>query len=119
MSEKKNSGLRPYESSHCTVYVLELDSAVANEPAFSAANPHWTPGMPCLYVGMTSLPIEERYRQHLSGSKNSSRMVRRYGIGLRPDLTPVMKPVRKTLALQKEKRIARRWRLSGFAVWQA
>lgn len=119
MSAKLNHGLRPFESPHCAVYVLELDSAVASEPAFAKANPHWRPGMICLYVGMTSLEIEERFQQHVSGSKNSSRMVRRYGLRLRPDLAPVMKRVKRTWALEKEKRVARHCRSSGFAVWQA
>ncbi len=119
MSAKKSHGLRPFESPQCTLYVIELDSAVSTEPRFAAANPHWVPGMPCLYVGMTSLPLEERFRQHVSGLKNSSQLVRRYGLRLRSDLAPVMKPVKRTWALERERRFARRCRLSGFAVWQA
>lgn len=119
MSATKIHSLRPFESPHCTVYVIELDSAVATEPEFRAANPHWIPGMPCLYVGMSCLEIDVRFRQHLSGTKNSSRLVRRYGLRLRPDLAPVMQPVRRTWALERERRHARHCRASGYAVWQA
>ena len=39
-----------------------------------------------LYVGQTSKPIEERFREHMEGGKRASRRVFRRGICLRPDL---------------------------------
>lgn len=111
--------LRPFESAFCVLYAIELRPEAMRDPAFAAINPHWIPGMPLLYVGMTSLNPEERFHQHKTGLKNASRIAHQFGMKLRMDLVPDNKPVRRTIAMQQEKRLARLRRSEGYAVWQA
>jgi hypothetical protein len=69
-SHKNHSSvLRPFESPSCVLYAIELKPEVLLDPAFVAKNPGWISGMPLLYIGMTSLTPEERFRQHKDGSK--------------------------------------------------
>lgn len=110
--------LRPFEASRCRVYVIELDPSVASDPAFVKANPNHEPGRPCVYVGMTSLDVAERYTQHRTGAKNASRIAG-FGQRLRMDLVPPASPTRRTWAKEREKRLARELRSKGFGVWQA
>lgn len=110
--------LGPNEATECQLYVIELDESVLSDPAFTRANPTYREGQQCLYVGMTSLPLEERYLQHLQGGKNASRIAG-FGRRLRLDLVPPSRPVRRTWALEREKKLARSLRHQGFAVWQA
>jgi len=52
------------------LYVVELDPKVfEKEERFVEANPHWIPGKPCVYVGMTGITPEERLQQHKNGYK--------------------------------------------------
>ena len=120
MNSHKNhsSVLRPFESPSCVLYAIELKPEVLLDPAFVAKNPGWIPGMPLLYIGMTSLTPSERFRQHKDGTKNVSRIPHQFGVKLRMDLVPANKPVRRTTALNQEKRLARLRRSQGYAVWQ-
>jgi predicted GIY-YIG superfamily endonuclease len=110
--------LRNFEASSCRIYVIELDPTVASDPVFARANPHRQPRQPCVYVGMTSLDVEERFHQHRTGVKNASRIAG-FGQRLRMDLVPFAKPTRRTWAMAREKRLARELRSKGFGVWQA
>ena len=47
-----------------SVYVIELDPAVLGERRFRERNPNHVEGMPCVYVGMTGLAVEERFANH-------------------------------------------------------
>lgn len=114
-----SSVLRPFESPSCVLYAIELKSEVLLDPAFAAKNPGWIHGMPLIYIGMTSLTPSERFRQHKDGSKNVSRIPHQFGVKLRMDLVPASKPVRRTIALQREKHLAKLRRSQGYAVWQA
>jgi len=111
--------LRPFESASCVLYAIELHPDAMRDPAFAAMNPHWVPGMPLLYIGMTSLTPEERFQQHKTGMKNASRIPHQFGMKLRMDLVPGNRPVRRTIAMRQEKRLARFRRSEGYAVWQA
>jgi hypothetical protein len=106
------------ESWSCIVYAIELDPSVIEDPAFKAKNPQWVPGMPNIYVGMTSLSGDERFAQHIRGIKNVSRIAHRYGRRLRMDLVPNRKPTRRTWALKLEERLATDLRARGFGAWQ-
>lgn len=108
----------PFESWNCIVYAIELDPSVMKDPAFSAKNPQWVPGMPLFYVGMTSLSAEERCEQHLGGTKNVSRIAHQYGRRLRMDLVPNRKPTRRAWAMKMEERLAKDLRARGFGAWQ-
>ncbi len=59
-----------------SLYVIEL----------SPTSRHPEDAPVALYVGQTSKPIEERFREHMEGGKRASRKVFRRGIRLRPDL---------------------------------
>lgn len=116
-----SSALRPFESPSCVLYAIELKPEVMLDPAFASKNRGWIPGMPLphIYIGMTSLTPSERFRQHKDGSKNVSRIPHQFGVKLRMDLVPASKPVRRTIALQREKHLAKLRRSQGYAVWQA
>lgn len=89
------------------------------DPAFAAKNPQWVPGMLLFYVGMTSLSsVEERFAQHLRGTKNVSRIAHQYGRRLRMDLVPIRKPTRRTWALKLEERLAKDLRARGYGAWK-
>ena len=105
------------ESTRCVVYTIELDPDVAREPAFAAKNPRHVPGKPCFYVGMTMLQPEERFAQHITGSKNASRIAHKYGKKLRMDVVDNNKPTLRAMA-EREKRVANKLRSQGFGAWK-
>jgi hypothetical protein len=45
---------------HHIVYVILLDSAVAKHSSILKLNPNRDPSKPCVYVGMTGLPVDHR-----------------------------------------------------------
>jgi len=50
------------------LYVVELNPKIFEwERHFFEANLRWIPGKQCVYVGMTGLAPEERFRAHLRG----------------------------------------------------
>jgi len=64
------------------VYVVELDAMVGTS---------LHPDKPWVYVGETSIPVEERFQQHITGARNRrgplfSRFVHGHAVRLRPDL---------------------------------
>jgi hypothetical protein len=99
------------------VYVVELASAVLSDRRFAAANPQRDPARPCVYVGLTGLHPEQRFQNHLDGVK-SARLVRRYGLRLRPELYLALNPMSYDDARQMEIELANRLRCEGYAVWQ-
>ena len=103
------------------VYVILLDPAVAADPAFAASNPGYVPGQqPAYYVGSTSLDPLVRFNQHISGSKNASRIAHEFGLVLRMDLVTNQKgPISRKGAIAKEVKLARDLREKGFGAWQA
>ncbi len=54
---------------HHHVYAVLLDPAVRKNRKVRAENPKRNPKKPCVYVGMTGLTPEERFRNHKSGIK--------------------------------------------------
>jgi hypothetical protein len=63
------------------VYVIELDRALCERRGCTARN-----GKPPVYVGQSVIPPAVRFEQHKRGHK-ASRIVRRYGLRLRPHLS--------------------------------
>jgi predicted GIY-YIG superfamily endonuclease len=117
-SSKFSRSLSPvYRSYPRIIYVLELSTDAAADPAFAIANPQYVAGMPLCYVGSTSQTAPQRFRDHLVGH-NASRFAHQYAIKLRFDLMPEQKPAPRERALQEEKRLARFLRTKGFGVWQ-
>ncbi len=70
---------------HHNVYVILLDDAVAKHPSVRRLNPNRDPAKPCVYVGMTGLPVEHRFENHKHGYK-SAWTVEKYGVRLMPEL---------------------------------
>lgn len=103
---------------HHNVYVIELCDDVRHEPKFMAANPDCRLDKPCLYVGLTGLTPEERFARHKRGQQ-ASRIVKRYGVKLRPRFYTRFNPMTYDQAAAMEKELARRLRNRGFGVWQA
>ena len=99
------------------VYVIELDPAVLNRPAFREANPQHNPAKPCVYVGMTGRTPEVRFQQHREGTR-SAKYVKVYGFRLRPRLYARFNPMSYERAAEMERELARRLRKRGYAVWQ-
>lgn len=102
---------------HYHVYVVELDAAVLERKKFRERNPRYVEGKPCVYVGMTGLTPEQRFRNHKRGYK-ASRFVRDYGWHLRPDLFPDGSPFTYREAQSVERHVADELRGIGYGVWQ-
>ena len=100
---------RPHGRRHYSVYVIELDPRAGPGP------PHDTP---CVYVGMTGLPIGERLRNHLRGYK-AARVVTRYGRRLRPELYRRLNPMAYQQAVEVEVKLAKTLRTQGLVVFGA
>lgn len=106
----------PIEMNH-NIYVIELDRAVLNDKRFIERNPDYKAGKPCVYVGMTALTPKERFEQHKAGYK-SARLVKKYGVRLKPRLYQAHNPMTYEDACEMEKEKARRLRERGYGVWQ-
>lgn len=100
------------------VYVVELESAVLQDKRFRERNPRHQAGMPCVYVGMTGLAVEQRLENHRRGHKGS-RYVRKFGQHLLPRLFAHLNPMSFDDAQQREVSLAEELRQEGYAVWQA
>ena len=72
--------------------VILLDSAVLRHPSILRLNPNREPAKPCVYVGMTGLPVEQRFENHKKGQK-SAWVVRKYGLRLMPELYGFLNPM--------------------------
>jgi hypothetical protein len=90
---------------HHSVYVVLLD----------AANPNRDPKKPCVYVGMTGLPPEERFENHRQDIK-SAYVVKRYGLRLLPELFAHLNPMPFDAAVQMEMDLAKDLRRAGYTV---
>ena len=70
-----------------------------------------------MYVGMTGLTPEERFKKHLQGEKDVW-FVHKYGLRLVPELYRHFNPMPYDLSRVMEPELARRLREQGFGVWQ-
>jgi hypothetical protein len=87
------------------VYVIELDRAAGRRR---------DPRIPWVYVGSSARSPEERFAQHERGYK-SARLVKRFGLRLRPDLYEDLEPFRGSKkACAAEKARARELAECGF-----
>ena len=93
-----------WQNAHHNLYVIELRPEIfEKERRFVQANPGWLPGKLCVYVGMTGLSPEERFKKHLQGEKDAW-FVRRYGQRLLPELYRHFNPMPYDLARVMRKR---------------
>src|SRR5689334_15255856 len=77
---------------HHSVYVILLDGAVLKNRSVTRLNPNRDPAKPCVYVGMTGLPVDHRFENHRNGYK-SARVVQRHGLRLLPELFEHLNPM--------------------------
>jgi hypothetical protein len=100
---------------HHSVYVVLLDDAAARHPSILRVNPRRDPLKPCVYVGMTGLPVDHRFENHKNGYK-SAWVVRKYGLRLMPQLYEHLNPMPYEAAAQMEKELAEDLRAEGYTV---
>ena len=99
------------------VYVIELSPEALGKKRVADENAGRREDKPCVYVGQTARTPEERFAQHVSG-KRSSRIVREYGVKLKPRLYRNVGPfATRAEAEAAEKRLAERLRRRGYVVW--
>ena len=100
---------------HHSVYVILLDDAVAKHPSILRLNPTRDPLKPCVYVGMTGLPVDHRFENHKNGYK-SAWVVKKYGVRLMPELYEHLNPMPFDAAVQMEMELAENLRVQGYTV---
>jgi hypothetical protein len=100
---------------HHSVYVILLDEAVAKHPSILRLNRKRNPLKPCVYVGMTGLPVDHRFENHKNGYK-SAWVVRKYGVRLLPELYEHLNPMPFEAAAQMEIELAEDLRAEGYTV---
>lgn len=103
------------ENFHHNVYVILLEAAVLQHPSIVRLNPKRDPSKPCVYVGMTGLPVEHRFENHKNGYK-ASWVVKKYGLRLLPELYEYLNPMPFEAAAQMEKELAQDLRAEGYTV---
>ena len=103
------------EKYHHSVYVILLDDAVRKNRWVARLNPNRDVFKPCIYVGMTGLPVDHRFENHRNGYK-SARVVQRYGVRLLPELFEHLNPMPFEAAAQMEKDLAEDLRAEGYTV---
>ena len=101
-----------------SVYVIELDRAVLDEPKFRKRNPNADPEKECFYVGQTLQHIADRVRVHMEGERHYNRFVRKYRLKERPDIYEQYNPLfSRSDAEDKEKWLAEKLIAEGHGVW--
>ena len=105
----------PENEFHHNVYVILLDDAVLKNRFVHRLNPNRNPQKPCVYVGMTGLPVEHRFENHRNGYK-SARVVQTYGVKLLPELFEHLNPMPYEAAAQMERDLTEDLRAEGYTV---
>jgi len=108
-----------------SVYVIELSKRIWTESSkFREANPQYNGVSECLYVGMTSLTPEQRFKKHKTGAKSkkghkiSAFYAEKYGLYLRPSLYEEFNPISsKQKAYEMEEKLAKELKKKRYAVW--
>ncbi|MBU3665986.1 MAG: DUF3293 domain-containing protein [Chthoniobacterales bacterium] len=102
----------------CCLYVIELADEARSVRRVQEANPNANPKMKCVYVGSTARTPEQRFEIHKAGGKQSSSIVRRYGVRLVPALYRDIPLMVRAEAECKEAQLAAELRAKGYTVWQ-
>src|SRR6266536_2351238 len=105
----------PARQFHHSVYVVLLSDRALREVSMLRLNPKRDPNKPCVYVGMTGLPVDHRFENHKNGYK-AARFVRKYGVRLMPELYAHLKPMPFEAAAQREIELAEDLRAEGYTV---
>ena len=113
--KRKRTQLQKEQTFHRSVYVVLLRDAAARHPSILRLNPKRDPLKPCVYVGMTGLPVDHRFENHRNGYK-SAWVVRKYGRRLMPQLYEHLNPMPYEAAAQMEIELAEDLRAQGYTV---
>jgi hypothetical protein len=113
--KKERRRFQKEQTFHHNVYVILLTDAVAKHPSTLRLNPKRDPLKPCVYVGMTGLPVDHRFENHKNAYK-SAWVVRKYGVRLMPELYEHLNPMPFGAAVQMEMELAEDLRAAGFTV---
>ena len=105
----------PARQFHHSVYVVLLSNRALKEVSMLRLNPKRDPNKPCVYVGMTGLPVDHRFENHKNGYK-AARLVRKYGVRLMPELYAHLNPMPFEAAAEMEKDLAGDLRQEGYTV---
>jgi hypothetical protein len=100
---------------HHNVYVVLLEPAVGRIRKVRFTNWDRDRKKPCVYVGMTGLTPEERFANHKAGIKDAW-VVKRYGLGLLPELYEHLNPMPYEAAAKMEVDLAEDLRRAGYTV---
>jgi hypothetical protein len=112
---KKKKRLPREDDYHHSVYVVLLRPQALRERSVAHLNPKRDPSKPCVYVGMTGLPVDHRFENHRNGYK-AARIVEKYGVRLMPELYEHLNPMPFEAAAQMEKDLAEDLRAEGYTV---
>jgi hypothetical protein len=113
--KRKKPARQKEEDFHHNVYVVLLKDAVTKHPSILRLNPKRDPLKPCVYVGMTGIPVDHRFENHKNGYK-SAWVVRKYGVRLIPELYEHLNPMPFEAAVQMELELAEDLRAAGYTV---
>jgi hypothetical protein len=113
--KRKKPARQKEEDFHHNVYVVLLKDAVTKHPSILRFNPKRDPLKPCVYVGMTGIPVDHRFENHKNGYK-SAWVVRKYGLRLMPELYEHLNPMPFEAAVQMESELAEDLRAAGYTV---
>ncbi len=111
----KQPRLPPEAHFHHSVYVILLSKTALKERGVLRLNPKRDTSKPCVYVGMTGLPVDHRFENHKNGYK-AARVVEKCGIRLMPELFEHLNPMPFEAAVQMEKDLADDLRAEGYTV---
>lgn len=100
---------------HHSVYVILLSNDVAKHSSIVRLNPNRDSTKPCVYVGMTGIPVDHRFENHKHGYK-SAWVVRKYGVRLMPELYEHLNPMPFEAAVEMETELAEELRSAGYTV---
>ena len=100
---------------HHSVYVILLQHDVAKHPSVLKVNPNRDPAQPCVYVGMTGLPVAHRFENHKNGYQ-AAWTAEKYGVRLLPELYEHLNPMPYEAALEMERDLAEDLRAAGYTV---
>jgi hypothetical protein len=69
--KRKKQARQKEEDFHHNVYVVLLSDAVTKHRSILRLNPKRDPLKPCVYVGMTGIPVDHRFDNHKHGYKSA------------------------------------------------
>ena len=113
--KKKAERVQNEKAFHHNVYVILLSDAVAKHPSILRLDPKRDALKPCVYVGMTGVPVDQRLENHKNRYK-SAWVVRKYGVRLMPELYEHLNPMPFEAAVQMELELAKDLRAAGYTV---